>query len=271
MEITLNHYLGVAAVLFVIGLMGVIMRRNLLIIYMSLEMMLQAANLTFIAFSKFTNNIDGQVFVFFVITVAAAEVAVGLALIVALYRIKQHHPGRRPDHAQILRTMDIAWYLLLAPLAASRRDLCFISIGRPSTPSAPRSAPPRSAFSPPLGSPPEPSPPPTPYSWISLPDLNVSIGMIFDPLSKGMLLVVTGVGLLIHIYSIGYMAHDPSKGRFFGGLSIFMFSMTGITLADNLIMLFLFWEGVGLSSYLLIRFLVRKGKCRPGRQQSLCL
>ena len=89
MQITLNHYLAVAAVLFVIGLMGVVMRRNLLIIYMSLEMMLQAANLTFVAFSRFNGKLDGQVFVFFVITVAAAEVAVGLALIVALYRLKR--------------------------------------------------------------------------------------------------------------------------------------------------------------------------------------
>jgi NADH-quinone oxidoreductase subunit K len=87
--ITLNHYLAVAAVLFVIGLMGVIMRRNLLVIYMSLEMMLQAANLTFVAFARFNGRIDGQIFVFFVITVAAAEVAVGLALIVALYRLRQ--------------------------------------------------------------------------------------------------------------------------------------------------------------------------------------
>jgi NADH-quinone oxidoreductase subunit K len=89
MDLTLNHYLAVAAVLFVIGLMGVVMRRNLLIIYMSLEMMLQAANLTFVAFAHFNGRIDGQVFVFFVITVAAAEVAVGLALIVALYRLRQ--------------------------------------------------------------------------------------------------------------------------------------------------------------------------------------
>jgi NADH-quinone oxidoreductase subunit K len=87
MEITLNDYLAVAAVLFAIGLMGVVMRRNLLIIYMSLEIMLQAANLTFVAFSRFNHHLDGQVFVFFVITVAA-EVAVGLALIVALYRLK---------------------------------------------------------------------------------------------------------------------------------------------------------------------------------------
>ena len=88
-DITLDHFLAVAAVLFAIGLMGVVMRRSLLIIYMSLEMMLQAANLTFVAFARFNGHDDGQVFVFFVITVAAAEVAVGLALIVALYRLKR--------------------------------------------------------------------------------------------------------------------------------------------------------------------------------------
>jgi NADH-quinone oxidoreductase subunit K len=88
MDITLDHFLAVAGILFAIGLMGVVMRRNLLIIYMSLEMMLQAANLTLVAFSRFNGRADGQVFVFFVITVAAAEVAVGLALIVALYRLK---------------------------------------------------------------------------------------------------------------------------------------------------------------------------------------
>ena len=82
----LEHYLTVSAVLFCIGLFGVISRRNLLVIYMSLELMLNAGNLAFVSLSRFTNNIDGQVMVFFVITVAAAEVAVGLALIVALYR-----------------------------------------------------------------------------------------------------------------------------------------------------------------------------------------
>ncbi len=87
--ITLNHYLAVAAMLFIIGLLGVITRRSLIVIYISLEMMLQAANLTFVAFSRFNGHIDGQVFVFFVITVAAAEVAVGLALIVALFRLRQ--------------------------------------------------------------------------------------------------------------------------------------------------------------------------------------
>jgi NADH-quinone oxidoreductase subunit L len=99
---------------------------------------------------------------------------------------------------------------------------------------------------------------PVPYEWINVGAMKIDIGVIFDPLSKGMLLVVTGVGLLVHIFSYGYMAHDPGKGRFFGGLSIFMFSMTGIVVADNLIMMFLFWEGVGLSSYLLVGFWYEK-------------
>ena len=89
MSIGLEHYLVVSAILFCLGLLGVIVRRNLLVIYMSLELMLNAANLALVAFSRFNNTLDGQVFVFFIITVAAAEVAVGLALIVALYRKRQ--------------------------------------------------------------------------------------------------------------------------------------------------------------------------------------
>ena len=89
MHITLEHYLVVSGVLFCLGLLGVIMRRNLLVIYMGLELMLNAANLALVAMSRFNGNLDGQVLVFFIITVAAAEVAVGLALIVALYRKRQ--------------------------------------------------------------------------------------------------------------------------------------------------------------------------------------
>ena len=89
MTVGLEHYLMVSALLFSLGLLGVIMRRNLLIIYMSLELMLNAANLALVAFSRFNNKLDAQVMVFFIITVAAAEVSVGLALIVALYRRRQ--------------------------------------------------------------------------------------------------------------------------------------------------------------------------------------
>jgi NADH-quinone oxidoreductase subunit K len=84
-----TRYLAVSTLLFSLGLLGVIARRNLLIIYMSLELMLNAANLALVAASHFNHNLSGQVMVFFIITVAAAEVAVGLALIVALYRRRQ--------------------------------------------------------------------------------------------------------------------------------------------------------------------------------------
>ena len=101
MNVGLEHYLLVSVLLFCLGLLGVIVRRNLLVIYMSLELMLNAANLALVAFSRFTNNLDGQVFVFFVITVAAAEVSVGLALIVALYR------KRQAAHVEDLRTLKL--------------------------------------------------------------------------------------------------------------------------------------------------------------------
>ncbi len=89
MQVGLEHYLVVSALLFSIGLLGVVMRRNLILIYMSLELMLNAANLALVAFSRFNDNLDGQLMVFFIITVAASEVAVGLALIVALFRRRQ--------------------------------------------------------------------------------------------------------------------------------------------------------------------------------------
>jgi NADH-quinone oxidoreductase subunit K len=93
--VTLGHYLIVSGILFAIGFAGVMLRRNLIIIFMSLELMLNAANLSLVAFSRFhlqpsgVPNYNAQVFVFFIITVAAAEVAVGLAIIVALFRARQ--------------------------------------------------------------------------------------------------------------------------------------------------------------------------------------
>lgn len=89
MEIGLFHYIGVSFALFAIGLLGVLGRRNLFINYMGLELMLNAANLALVAFSRFNASIDGQIMVFFIITVAAAEVAVGLAMLVSLYRKRQ--------------------------------------------------------------------------------------------------------------------------------------------------------------------------------------
>lgn len=88
--------------------------------------------------------------------------------------------------------------------------------------------------------------------WFCLGPLQFHFGFLFDPLSAFMLLVVSVIGFLVQVFSIGYMEHDTSKGRYFAGLSLFMFSMLGIILCDNLVLLFIFWEGVGFSSYMLI-------------------
>lgn len=84
--IGLNDYLLLSVLLFTVGFAGVLLRKNTLIIYLSLELMLVAATLALVAFSRFNGTLDGNVFVFFILTVAAAEVAVGLAIIVALFR-----------------------------------------------------------------------------------------------------------------------------------------------------------------------------------------
>ena len=88
--------------------------------------------------------------------------------------------------------------------------------------------------------------------WLRLGDYSLSLGIYFNDLAALMLFVVAVVGFFIHIFSLEYMKDDPGKGRFFAGLSLFMFSMTGVVLADNLMLIFIFWELVGLSSFLLI-------------------
>ncbi len=88
MAVPLGWYLGLAAALFVIGLVGVLVRRSLIVMFMSIELMLNSVNLTFVAFSRFHGTLDGQVIAFFVMVVAAAEVTVGLAIIVNLFRLK---------------------------------------------------------------------------------------------------------------------------------------------------------------------------------------
>lgn len=85
---TVDHYVFVATLLFAIGFFGVLIRKSVIFIYMSLELMLNAVNLLLVAFSRYNNTMDGSIFLFFTLTVAAAEVAVGLALIIALYRKK---------------------------------------------------------------------------------------------------------------------------------------------------------------------------------------
>src|SRR2546422_970313 len=179
-----NYYVILSAVLFGLGVIAFIFKRNIISIFMSIELMLNAVNLAFVAFSQSKGNLDGQIFVLFVIIVAAAEAAVGLGIIILI-------PG----------------YF-------------------------------RAGF-----------------------DLQM------DQLTVVMLLVVTGVGWLIHIYSTGYMAHEGGYYRFFSYLNLFMFFMLILVLAANYVLLFVGWEGVGLSSYLLIGFyFLRKSASDAGRK-----
>lgn len=95
-------------------------------------------------------------------------------------------------------------------------------------------------------------------TWLALGELTVPFGLKLDPLSLMMMLVVTGVGGVIHVYSLGYMRDDPGWSRYFACLSLFTFSMLGIVLANNFLQMFIFWELVGVSSYLLIGFWFEK-------------
>ena len=97
-----------------------------------------------------------------------------------------------------------------------------------------------------------------PRHWINVGSLHVDFSLVLDQLSLVMLLVVTGVGFLIHIYSVGYMAHDEGYARYFSYLNLFLFFMTMLVLAGNVLLMFVGWEGVGLASYLLIGFWFQK-------------
>jgi NADH-quinone oxidoreductase subunit K len=98
--VSLEHYLILSAVIFAIGVVGVLVRRNLIVVLMSIELMLNAVNLTFVAFSSFRGSMDGQVVVFFVMAVAAAEAVIGLAIIIAVFR---HRQSLDPEEMQLLK------------------------------------------------------------------------------------------------------------------------------------------------------------------------
>ena len=107
------------------------------------------------------------------------------------------------------------------------------------------------------------------WDWIPAGAFNVEFGFYVDNLTACLLIVVTTIGMLVHIYSIGYMAHDPGYWRFFAYLNLFMFSMLLLVLADNFLLVFAGWELVGLSSYLLIGFWYQAPVGRPGREEGV--
>src|SRR6266481_4928183 len=107
------------------------------------------------------------------------------------------------------------------------------------------------------------------FEWLNLgPDLKLELGLRLDRLSLLMLLIVTGVGGAIHIYSYGYMRADPGVARYFASLSLFTFSMVGIVLANNFFEMFVFWELVGVSSYLLIGFWYEKASAADAAKKA---
>jgi NADH-quinone oxidoreductase subunit L len=108
----------------------------------------------------------------------------------------------------------------------------------------------------------------TPLAWASVGEFSINIGLMLDDMASRMMIIVTGIGFLVHLFSLGYMADDSAKARYFAGLSLFMFSMTGIVLADNFIMMFIFWELVGLSSYLLIGHWYKKNSAADAAKKA---
>src|SRR5207248_1206479 len=191
------HYLVLAAILFALGAAGVVIRRNAIIVLMSIEIMLNAVNLSFLAFSRFplvpvapmqAGIYAGQVAVFFVIAVAAAEAAVGLAGFVRM---------SGEEGTQFHESV---------------------------------------------------------YTWFAVGSLHVDLALSLDRLSGALVLVITGVGFLIHLYSVGYIDEDPGYWRYFAYLNLFVAAMLLLVLGDNLVAMFVGWEGVGLCSYLLIGF-----------------
>ena len=109
------------------------------------------------------------------------------------------------------------------------------------------------------------------YTWVDAGSFKVDMGLLYDPLSAVFLLLITGVGGLIHIYSVGYMEHDVRRARFFGYLNLFVAAMLMLVLADNYLGLFLGWEGVGLASYLLIGFWQHKNSAAQAATKAFVL
>ena len=235
-------YLAIAGTLFATGALGVLIRRSPLIVLLSLEIMLNGANLALIAFARQLGDGDGQIFALAVMAVAASEVVVGLGLIVAMAR-RRARPRRRHASRSCAGEMTVgAWICLLSPLAgallitllgtrisrraaglSSRRRSSFVAFGGALV-----------AFFASLGDDPEARQDVTvAWTWLAAGNVDVGLSILVDPLSMMMMLVVTGVGSLIVAYSIGYMDGDDEERRYFAYMSLFVFSMLLLVLAAN--------------------------------------
>src|SRR5439155_174498 len=164
--VPIGAYVAVSAILFVTGLVGVLVRRNFIIVLMCVEIMLNGANLNLVAFAHHLDSLAGQIMSLFVIAIAAGEAAVGLAIIIVVFRDEIAH---RLGWGSVLLSFLCALWVFGQTL------------GHPE---------PRTVIA---------------YRWFFGGDLTVNLGFLVDPLTCVMMLVVTGVGFLIHVYSVGYM------------------------------------------------------------------
>ena len=304
--VTLNHYLVLSAILFAIGTAGVFVRRNLITILLSIEIMLNAVNLTFVAFGRALGSADGQIIVFFVMTVAAAEAAVGLAIVISLFRHKESpEPGflREPEvvrrhnvqrrNREPAETMSSACsassalivvrcMLLLIPLLPFVGFLLNASLGKRLSKSASGAIACGAILMSFLisiaavwrlvGLEPESRAIVNQvFTWIASGDFTAAFTLRLDPLSSVMILVITGIGSLIHIYSTAYMHEesDSEYARYFSYLNLFAAFMLVLVLGANFLVMFVGWEGVGLCSYLLDRLLVSEEVGRRRRQEGV--
>ena len=280
MAIGLGHYLTVAAILFTLGVFGIFLnRKNVIIILMSIELMLLAVNINLVAFSAFLRDLVGQIFALFVLTVAAAEAAIGLAILVVLLPQPRHHRGRRHQHDEGL----IGCRRSSSSCPADRRLIAGLGKGghRPGAGGAGgltswlccclRLA----SCRPGCGS-------PSSVGWHGGETETYTLFCTGSTAAR----FDVGLGVppryadrrdagggqpssrsLVHLYSIGYMSHDPHQPRFFAYLSLFTFAMLMLVTSDNLLQMFFGWEGVGVASYLLIGFWYKQGH-RPMPRRS---
>jgi NADH-quinone oxidoreductase subunit L len=226
----------------------VLTRRNIVIILMSIELILNAVNINLIAFSHYWQNVNGQIFAIFVITDAVAEAHEEHD------DHPHHHHGLTHDHAhEAIHHHGSPLKILVSLLCPGMVLLSFIFSAGAVLQLAGKTERVHQVIQ---------------FPWLAglpfhmadgrLATFSADWGFLLDPLSAVMILVVTGIGFLIHVYSVGYMAHDNGYYRFFGYLNLFVFFMLMLVLANNYALLFVGWEGVGLCSYLLIGFYFHK-------------
>ncbi|CAG0896964.1 unnamed protein product, partial [Darwinula stevensoni] len=187
--------------------MGVLIRRNAIIVLMCVELMLNAVNLLLAAFSTYLGDAQGQLLVFFIMVVAAAEAARLPKTVVGII-----------GSGSVLAAFVLSVFCF-NEVAATGKGLHSLV-----------------------------------YNWLTVGNLQINFSFLVDQLSVWMMLIITGIGFLIHVYSTGYMHDDEGFYKFFAYLNLFIFSMLLLVMGSNFVMMFFGWEGVGLCSYLLIGF-----------------